>query len=82
MKVAGFWNVTLCSPMFEGSSEISVYVYHTTGSHTPDDSSVFSAVCTACCRIRTKTKDECEKIYIVQNMSINSKTAEIISYTE
>ena len=27
MKAAGFWNVTPCSPMFEGSSERSVYIY-------------------------------------------------------
>jgi len=68
-----------CSPMFEGSSEMSVYIYYTTGRHTPDDSSVSSAVCTACCRIRTKTKEGYEQIYIVRNMSINAKTAEILA---
>jgi len=82
MKAAGFWNVTLCSPMFQGSSEMSVYIYYTKGCHSPDDSSVFSAFCTVCCRIRRKTKDEYGKMYILQNMSINSKTAEIISHTE
>ena len=51
MKAAGFWNVTPCSPMLTASSEMSVYIYYTTGRHTPDDRSVFSEVGTACGRI-------------------------------
>jgi hypothetical protein len=82
MKAAGFWNVTPCSPMSERYSEMSVYLSYTAGRHTPEERSVFSAVFTACCRIRSKTKDGYEKIYNVQNKSINSNTAEIISYTE
>jgi hypothetical protein len=73
MKAAGFWNVTPCSTMFKASSKMLVYINYTTGRHTPDGSSVFFAVCTAFCRIRTKTKDGNEKIYITQNMSINSE---------